>query len=381
MPYEVQLDHLPAGYALQGGRAGDQVEFAFRGFTSFEDGELFISRLEGVPIDIIRRLPSSAGARPSITDNLFAILRRDRTATVYYNDFRPHVSARAKGKVSKGDPVMLDNILDMDRVILEDFHIPEDAGVCYVFSLGWRKGYWFDFGPLLEGKDYRARDYDLGIVIAECYARVWFQHLYSISEAVWEEMLRQHWFPFAYLPTERVKRMIGRAAEKLPIDDELNEIHKETLTAARDRVPEWSSDPVLSSHVPFFRTAVERFEAGDDISATSILYPRLEGLMRSYHLSLRTDEPTQAKLITVASGEAHPVFREFSLLLPARFRRYLRDVYFASFDPKKPGATISRHTVSHGVAPAELFDRKAATLGFLILLQISSVIRATAKSP
>jgi hypothetical protein len=175
--------------------------------------------------------------------------------------------------------------------------------------------------------------------------------------------------------------MVRRAEEKLLIDDELEEIHKETITAARDRIAEWSSDPVLSSHVPFFRTAFERFEEGDDLSATSILYPRLEGLMRSYHLNLRTDEPTQAKLVTVASGEGHPGLREFSLLLPARFRRYLREVYFAGFDPKKPAATISRHTVSHGVAPAELFNRKAAALGLLILLQISSVIRATAKNP
>jgi hypothetical protein len=276
---------------------------------------------------------------------------------------------------------MLDNILDMDRVILDDFHIPEDAGICYVFSLGWRTGYWFDFGPLLEGRDYKARDYDLGVVIAECYARVWFQHLYSTSEAVWEEMLRQGWFPFAYLPTESVRRMIRRAETKLLIDDELEKIHEETITAAQDRIAEWSSDPILSSHLPLFQRALERFEAGDDISATSILYPRLEGLMRTYHVTLGTNQPTPANLTAVGSGEAHPALRHFSLLLPTRFRRYLREIYFKSFDPKKPAATISRHTVSHGVAPAELFNRKAATLGLLILLQISSVIRATAKTP
>ncbi len=47
MPHEIKLDYLPAGYALRGGRAGEEVELMFRGFTSFEDGELFISRLEG----------------------------------------------------------------------------------------------------------------------------------------------------------------------------------------------------------------------------------------------------------------------------------------------------------------------------------------------
>ncbi len=377
MPHEIKLDYLPAGYALRGGRAGEEVELMFRGFTSFEDGELFISRLEGFPVQIMGKLPASACAEASITNNLFVILRRDKTATVYHNEFHPRVSIRAKGKVNKGDPLMLDHILDVDRVVLDDFKIPKDSGIAYVFSQGWRKGYFFDFGPLQDGDHYRPRDYDLGVVLAQCYAHVWFQHLFSISESVWEEMLRQSWFPFAYLPTERVKAMILRAQEKLLIDDELEKIRDDTLSAVRDRIDEWSTDPLLSKHLPFFRTAFERFEAGDDISAGSILYTRLEGLMRSYHATLRADRPIQANLIAVASGEGHPAMRESSLMLPFRFRRYLTEIYFANFDPSKPINAMSRHTVSHGVAPAELFNRKAAIIGFLILLQISAVIRAT----
>jgi hypothetical protein len=37
---------------------------------------------------------------------------------------------------------------------------------------------------------------------------------------------------------------------------------------------------------------------------------------------------------------------------------------------------LSRHTVSHGVAPKEHFNRKGAVIGFLILLQIVALLPA-----
>jgi len=377
MPYEIQLDHLPAGYALHGCRPGETIDVAFRGFTSFEDGELFISRLEGVPVDIIQKLPDSARADASTTNNLFAILRPDKTASVYYNDFNPPIFMRAKRPIEKGEFVMLDDVLDIDRANLGGFHIPADAGICYVLSFGWRKGYFFDFGPILCGEQRRERDFDLGVVIGQCRAQLMFQHLYSMEESVWETMLAQGWFPFAHLPTERVKTMIRRAQEQFPIDDELDQIEAETVVAVERHSETWAQSELMAPHLQFFRTALDRMKAGDFISAGSILYTRLEGLMRGFHVTLRPEDPTQATLATVASGEGSHALRETSLMLPSRFRHYLTEVYFAHFDPKKPVGSISRNSVSHGVAPAELFDRKTSIIGFLIILQISSVIGAT----
>src|SRR5207253_7953825 len=111
----------------------------------------------------------------------------------------------------------------------------------------------------------------------------------------------------------------------------------------------------------------------DYISAASILYPRIEGVMRSFGA---VEHPgtgeTQAMLSKLASGVG--VIREESLLLPARFEKYLRDVYFASFKPGTIVNTASRNTVSHGVVAVTRLDRKGATIGFLILMQIVSTI-------
>jgi hypothetical protein len=45
-----------------------------------------------------------------------------------------------------------------------------------------------------------------------------------------------------------------------------------------------------------------------------------------------------------------------SLLLPDNFVHYLREVYFANFDPKNPNV-FSRHSIAHGVAPAADFTQ------------------------
>jgi hypothetical protein len=60
----------------------------------------------------------------------------------------------------------------------------------------------------------------------------------------------------------------------------------------------------------------------------------------------------------------------YSLLLPNNFRRYLEDVYFAHFDPNNPDV-LSRHSVAHGVAPADDYSLKGASVGLLILDQLS----------
>jgi hypothetical protein len=378
MPKEIVLDHLPAGYAKHGGRPNDEIDVIFREFCSTEDGQHFISRLEGTATAILEKISGHAGAAAAATSSLLAIIRPDRSATAYWNEFHPTVQVRAKGNINKGDLVFLDHIMDIERVLLPEGLVPTDAGICYVFSFGWRKGLFFDYGPLLHGENRRARDYDLGLTLGSCYARVLFQHIFSISEEAWIEVFNQGWFPFSYLRTNLVSTMIRRAAERLPIDDQLDEISAEVTKALPTRLDDWKNDPVVSDHVDVLRRGFERFVENDYISAASILYPRIEGVMRTFGAVERPGAgATQSELANLASGSG--AIREESLLLPARFEKYLREVYFASFTPGKIVDTASRNTVSHGVAAVTRLDRKAATIGFLILMQIVSTILVTRK--
>ena len=153
------------------------------------------------------------------------------------------------------------------------------------------------------------------------------------------------------------------------VDDLVPEFTREvkSLVAADDA--SWKNVDAISEHTPLLQRAADRYLEDDFISAASILYPRIEGIMRTYHLRLAVGEEASSRTLTQmvvnqGAGERH----ESSLLLPDRFRQYLSDVYFAGFEPGEQ-ASMSRSSVAHGVASAQDFSEKAATIGWLTLLQ------------
>ena len=79
MPHEIRLDHLPAGYVLEGAPKGGEVTVCFRDFFSSEDGQDLIHHLEGTPRDVIARLPKEAKANESTTESLLVVIRKDQT--------------------------------------------------------------------------------------------------------------------------------------------------------------------------------------------------------------------------------------------------------------------------------------------------------------
>ncbi len=350
----------------------------FREFTSTEDGPLFISRLEGVPTSILERISGSANVAASTTDSLLAIIRPDGSANVYWNEFQPVIHARSKKDIKAGELVFIDHIMDIERVQLPAEALATDVGICYLFSFGWRKGLFFDFGPAQSGTSRHPRDYDLEATLGYYFGRVLFQHLFSIEDTTWLELFRQSWFPFSHLSVATVQNMIRRAREQRSIDVEIDLIASEVESVVSGRLPEWHNDEAIAPHLPFIQAAHERFAAGDYISASSILYPRIEGFIRTgravREASTRLTQKTLSKL---GAGTAGTLLRSESLLLPQRFEEYLRDVYFANFEPGSVSEVASRHSVSHGVVSAERMNQKATIVGFLILLQLFSVAKVS----
>jgi hypothetical protein len=377
MPYTVKLEHVPAGYAGRCAEEGEQCEVVYQEFTSTEDGQLFVSRLEGVPANILAKISGSPMTAASTTNNLFAIIRKDRTAKVYWNEFQPAVQVRGKGKIKAGDLVTVDHIMDIERVTVPSEALAPDVAICYVFSFGWRKGFFFDFGPAQTGKNHQPRDYDLEGRLAHCFSRVLFQHVFSIEQDTWAELFKQAWFPFSYLSVSTVTAMIKWAREQRSIDAILENISAEVQQAMAERIAEWREDETISPHLAFIKTAHERFVAEDYISASSILYPRLEGLIRTSQGAARPRKRlTQALLSKLGAGTHDKFIRDQSLLLPRQFEKYLSEVYFANFRPDALSDVVSRHSVAHGVVNAERLNRKATVIGFLILLQLFSIAKA-----
>jgi hypothetical protein len=373
MPFQIALDSLPGGYTLSAALPGETVSVALTEFTSSEDGDLFIGRLEGLPAHLVGKLPIESNIRPGTIDHLLAVILPDRSATVYVNELRVIGQMRAKRPIKAGEPIHQDDVADIAEISFDGVDIPPTAGVMFLFSVGWRKGLFYDLGPLHARG---SRQFDLRVFLAQAYTYLTFQHLFKITAEEWSVLLDQGWFPFQLLKTGTVKEMLAHVRQKWPIDRLLERIADETRASfeqLRDRI---ASSPMLSEQLPFIDLAIEHFRKSDYISSIAVLYPRLEGIMRRQHLQTQPQKrPSQGNL---ASGlvEADAKSRhQLSLLLPERFREFLTSVYFKDFDPRNPEG-ISRHTVSHGVAPAVDYDLKGATLGFLALDQMSYFVAA-----
>jgi hypothetical protein len=380
MPYEITFKDLPAGYLAAAVQEGGQAIITIREFVSSEDGDGFVTRLEGIPSQIISMLPSETRIKPSIVDHLLAIIRNDKTATVYVNELTILSDVIFKGRdINRGDPVYVDDIADILRVRFLGVEIPKDAGVLFLFSEGWRKGLFYDFKPL-SSEEAHERDYDLEILLGQYYAYLGFQQLFRITDDQWNNLIAQKWFPFISLKRETIKKIISYAENGWNIDKLTDAIADEVSALIPAFLNKWERSNVFKAHFPLLKQATDRFIEKDYISATSILYPRIEGLMRTYHLGTdRNDRVTQSKLVASVLQARANERHAFSLLLPGSFRRYLEDVYFADFDPSN-AELLSRHTVSHGVAPAEFFSLKGAVIGLLLLDQLSFYIRSQGQS-
>src|SRR5829696_4210773 len=138
MPFEVWLDAPPGGYTLESAAAeGETVRVAVREFTSSEDGELFVSRLEGIPQQLLSLLPPDVKASPSMVEHLVAIIRKDLTATIYLNECEIHTQIRVARPVEAGEEIIEDDVVDIVRLSFEGVEFPADAGLACVFSSGW----------------------------------------------------------------------------------------------------------------------------------------------------------------------------------------------------------------------------------------------------
>lgn len=365
MSVEVDLGNPPGGYALTSARDGDYVQVAYREFTSTEDGQHFIQRLEGHPNDILQRLPSQIS--PSQVDHMLAICRRDGKADVYVNELDLRLLPRVARSMKAGEKVRKDDIADIEGFEL-GVQIPDDTGFLLVFSVGWRKGLFYDFGPI-SGPDPQPRQYHVGAVLGQAYGHVLFQERFSISEAEWKALFCAQWFPFAGLSNEKIDALISHIQSGWNPDENLDDIVAETKSRVPQMLESWSKHPSFLPHFDLLKHAVERFQGDDPVSCTALLFPRIEGILRTHHSILDTQLPPKPENLTELAIAAK-IENDKCLLLPRRFAAYLRDVYFANFDPDTENIEVSRHSIAHGVANPSKFDYKSALIGILTVHQL-----------
>ena len=363
------------------GTQGNPVRVCVRGFTSAEQGDHFLRHLEGYPTIFLAKAPEEHRTSPSTVDHLLAVIRRDLRVTLFVNEIRISIEGRTATALDAGQTVGEDDLADIRRLRLHDVELPADAGILWVFSVGWRKGLFFDFMPLQE--DAPPRVDDLEMLFGSYWAYVAQQHLFQLSEAAWERLYAEGWFPFIALSKSLIRNMATRACDGDRLDILLPKVHLEVVEKLPSMLSRWKTMPSFAPHIEILQRAAERFAEGDHISTTGLLYPRIEGLLRTVHEERAPSvERVRTRALTDKLVETEDFLHGTSWLLPARFRQYLNEFFFRGFAPGQP-ASLSRHSVSHGIAEASDFNEKAASIGFLILHQASYLaprVRLTSRS-
>ena len=357
---------LPAGYATESVMKGEQVPVAISGFASTADGQSLIRMLEQFPSEVLSKLPGTV--QPSQVDDLLVIIHPTGTAKVYVNEVSAILTARAKGTVSAGQPMAKDDIADIEKMEFVDIETPRSAGFIYFFSIGWRRELFYDFGPLI-GEEKQLRTYDLASTLGRVYTQVLFQERFSISDAAWSALFSSRWFLFSGLSDKLIEKMIAHVRAEWNPDELLDEIAAEVTNKVPDMLSSWGRHPAFKGPLTIVEAAVTRFLDGDYISCTSTLYPRIEGILRTYHRSIQPGKRISPKKLafSAVSGKRDNLQ---SLVLPQRFEAYLNEVYFRDFDPSAAEIEVSRHSVSHGEASAKRFDRESSVISILIIHQL-----------
>lgn len=372
MPYNIKLDYLPAGILAESVKEGEEANVITREFTSSEDGDVFIKRLEGTPSDIIKQVGKeifNAPIRYSQIDHLLALIKKDQSTTVYINEvpIATDILIKTAGKKA-GDLIYNDDIAEILKVRFDGVNIPDDVGVVFLFSIHWRKGLFFDFSSFSDG--YKTRNYEFETLAGQFFSYLHFQDLFKISDLAWENFFTQKWFPFMSLKNQTIKDMISRANNGWDIDVLMETISYELVELLPSAIERWETNELYKNELKFLETAVDRFLNNDYVSSASILFPRIEGLLRKIqNLSNPSLKASQKNLIKTL-GENFPEKRKsFSFLLPLKFQSYLEEVFFENFDTSVP-VRISRHSVSHGVAPIQEFNKKSSLIALLIIDQL-----------
>jgi hypothetical protein len=384
MPVEVRVGQLLAGYNLYTIREGQGATLVTRELVSSEDVDLYRTRVyDGIPKELLACLPEDKVKELLPVSYMAAILRPDTTATLYLDtipdDLKPILHVTLKRPLNAAAAVTPDDIADVDKLEYQGISFPPDAGILVMFNAGDRNGFFYDLTPLVEERSPREFDVERSLGYFYCYLSQ--QHLFKIDAGDWQFMFAARWFPFATLKVNTREQLVERAKARLPLDDLLPAIAAEVKANCENLKARVKAHSVFSAHSALLERAVDRYAEGDYISATAILYPRIEGVMRSLHkLDGTTTTKATQSVLAAAAVQAMNVDKSGFLLLPEKFRDYLDEVYFANFDPNSP-AVLSRNSVGHGVAEQAEYDQKAATIGLLIVEQISYFLPDESTNP
>ncbi len=359
MPRRLTLADPIHGISASHGFNGEPMQVETEGFYTTNHGSKFIELVEMLSEHLL--LPRQ---RTSTIDHLLFILDRKNGGALFVNELSFVQTITYGRDIQKGEGVQDDHIVDVHRLEFvgsdgSPVTVPEDTGVLFLFSIGWRKGLYFNFQPL-PGPGGNVSDYPARF--GQVYGQLQFQEKTGLDEQQWKQLCEWGWFPFSCLTMSELREIGSWSRQSRFPPDVFTRICQTFKSRLASRVEFWKRRPEVEVHKEFIDRAVEAYMRGDYLGTITFLYPRIEGLMWE-----KTKVWSgQRTLVDNWVKDREPT----SLLLPQRFRDYLLTVYFKKFDLPKNDIPLSRHTVGHGFSRAADYTFENATLAFMVFDQM-----------
>jgi len=349
MAFEVKLEKPFAGFAVDSSRPGEQMLIQTSNFRTSSEGDAFIRILEGLSQHV---LPGGS-VQPSCVDHFLIVAGPDGKLTIYVNELEIRLKIQARKSRQAGEAVWSTDIADIVEVNI-GVDIPTDHGMCLLFSVGWRKGFYFDFVPL--SRERQPRDYPIGPVLGAAWSALMFQERFSLTEDQWQWLIDQEMFLFIGLTPQLMQKIVTHAEKKWAMDRLNNQITACAKAIAPEIEDLAKGSPLFQPAVAALKIGLRHFVSGDAFSGASVLYPAVECVLRLHYASRNSASyPRQTRLIDEAKRAGQTGRHSYCLLLIDRFDAYLRQVIFADFDWKNPTG-VSRHTIGHGVVEPDQCD-------------------------
>ena len=356
-----------SGFCLEAKKAGEMVKVLQRAFLTDSNGDQFYCILENVSsIFLVNWLNENRFTESNII-NCLIFLDEKNEADIFIN-IPTIMQIITKRSLDVGNPITKEDIADIRKIEFPGIDIESYCGIFYIFSIGWRKGLYFDLTSI-EKSNARKDFKKLGTLFATFYSYITFPEIFKLEENIKDKMTEHGWFPFTRILGKRFKDLQEAIKNDFPImETSMKIIDSFDEEVIRKMCDTWMSKEEFKTHEPIIRKGVEEYLEGDFISSIHILYPRIEGIIRLMcGLEIKNLKSTDL------SKKLESVAREkdgLNLYLPEDFNKYLIKFFFAPFNLKEEKVPLSRHSLAHGVANASDFDKIKAFQGIMILDQI-----------
>lgn len=372
MPQKYHLEKVERiiGFCLENAEPGQKARVLSNASLT-SDHSLFHPYIE----QITNLFLNKAGVFVNEVFQFLIIIHEDLSADIYINDFRVNAEGRIKSRAIAGEPIKKKDLIGLRTLSFPDIEINTTDKIIYCFKVGWKFGLHFHLHPKVN-LDIKRMQLNTG----NLYRYLLFQDVYETmtSESLFNEILKDGWFPFIELVGGDFKVVAQIYSNKHNFQKRINafleKFNNQRINQMTDR---WWQNDVFNEKKDLLNAGVKAYLMDNKdgyINCINTLIPQIEGIIRYQYFKEKKKGVHVKENILVdfliekgkeKSGD------NYSLFMPLQFKNYLVQVFFANFNLEKGQITLSRHSSSHGVATVIDYDKIKALQMILILDQIS----------